>query len=223
MLSKTRGIFLHQFKFKDSSNIAKIFTEDYGIKPFIIKGLRGKSSSLKPQAFQPLTLLDLVVWNQESKSNWFYIRESGLINPTTTIPFDIAKSALAVFMAEIILKSVKDEQQDRELFNYVFNAIIELDQRLEGFSTFHLSFLSRLSDLLGFSIAEKHNNQHLANTILNWDQNKSSLLNLFFNGNSNNLNRSQRNLLLNVFIECYEQNVVQKGEIKSHKIFENLF
>jgi DNA repair protein RecO (recombination protein O) len=223
MISKTRGVFLHQFKYKDSSIIAKILTEEHGIKPFIIKGIRSKNAVVKANMMQPLTLLDLVVWNQEKKSNWYYIKEASFTNPQTTIPFDIVKSSLAVFVAEIVLKSIKDEQTDRHLFEFIFKTIDDLDKKQEGFSLFHLHFLSELSENLGFSISEKHNNNLIPSLFVNWDETRTEILNLFYTGEGAKLNRQQRNSLLEIFICCYEQNVIHKGEIKSHKILENLF
>jgi len=65
MLIKTRGIVLQQFKYLDSSLIVKIYTEELGLQSYMVKGSRSKKSTQKPAYFQPLSLIDLVVYHKE--------------------------------------------------------------------------------------------------------------------------------------------------------------
>ena len=44
---KTKGIVLHQVKYSESSIIVKVYTELFGLRSFIFKGVRKKKSSLK--------------------------------------------------------------------------------------------------------------------------------------------------------------------------------
>ena len=43
MTESTNGICLHYYKYSDSSVIAKIFTEKFGMKSYIMKGVREKN------------------------------------------------------------------------------------------------------------------------------------------------------------------------------------
>ena len=44
MTESTNGICLHHYKYSESSVIVKIFTEKFGLKSYIIKGVRSKKS-----------------------------------------------------------------------------------------------------------------------------------------------------------------------------------
>ena len=66
MLQKTEGIVIHTIQYSDTSLITKIFTADYGLISFMIKGTRGKKSSNKAVLFQPLNLLALDIYFQEN-------------------------------------------------------------------------------------------------------------------------------------------------------------
>ena len=67
MLQKTRGIALSFIKYRDTSIIAKIFTEEFGMQSYIVNGVRSKSAKTKIALFQPLTLLELVVYHNKKK------------------------------------------------------------------------------------------------------------------------------------------------------------
>ena len=62
MLHKTRGIVLHSVKYSETSLIVKTYTEAFGIQSYMVKGVRSHRSKMRPILFQPLTLLDMVVW-----------------------------------------------------------------------------------------------------------------------------------------------------------------
>jgi DNA repair protein RecO (recombination protein O) len=48
MLVSTEGIVLRQFPFSDTSIIVKIFTRDYGLVGFIVKGAKSKKKRQSP-------------------------------------------------------------------------------------------------------------------------------------------------------------------------------
>ena len=67
MIYKTRGIVLRTVDYSDTSLIAKIYTEQFGIQSYLIKGAHRKNASIKANLFQPLALLELVVYKKEKK------------------------------------------------------------------------------------------------------------------------------------------------------------
>jgi DNA repair protein RecO (recombination protein O) len=147
MLYQTRGIALHTVKFSESSIIAKIYTELFGLRAFLIKGSRRKNSLFKPVFFQPLTLLDLTIYHKE-KSNLHSIREVRFSDSFKTIPFDIRKSSMALFINELLYKTIREEEPNPSLFNYLYSSCIHLDQ-MEAVNHFHLLFTIRLTQYLG--------------------------------------------------------------------------
>ena len=49
MLSSTKGIVIHHFKYSEKSVIAKIYTEKFGLQSYILNGVRNKKSKNKGQ------------------------------------------------------------------------------------------------------------------------------------------------------------------------------
>jgi DNA repair protein RecO (recombination protein O) len=149
MLHKTRGIALHTVKFSETSIIAKIYTELFGLQSYLIRGIRKQHARIKPGLFQPLTILELTVYHKE-KASLQTLKEVHNLYPYQSLPFDIMKSSIALFMNELIYKSIREEEPNQELFDFLFETCVELDSRKSTFSLFPLLFALKLTKFLGF-------------------------------------------------------------------------
>lgn len=149
MLHKTSGIILHTTSYSDTSIIVKIYTSKFGLQSYIINGARGKRSKNKAAVFQPMALVEMVVSNSE-KSSLQRISEVNVQHPYTTIPYNIAKSSIAIFLNELLYRSLKEQHPDEDLYEYISNSLLILDIQPGNCSNFHLCFLVQLSRFLGF-------------------------------------------------------------------------
>lgn len=149
MLQKTRGIVISFIKFGDSSIIVKIFTREMGLRSYIVNGVRTGLKSNKMAFFQPLTLLDLVVYEKEGK-NLQRISELKLLRPHQRIPFDFLRSAVAIFVSEVLSKSVVDGYYNEAYYDYLEACVDHLDSDGVHLAHFPLVFLLEGSKFLGF-------------------------------------------------------------------------
>lgn len=149
MFLSTRGIVFRQTRYSDTSLVVSIFTEQLGLRPYIVKGVRGPKAKTKAVLFQPLTLLNIVV-NQQDKRNLNYIREANLAYPYQTIPYDVRKSSILIFINELLMKSIREESVNPEMFRYIFDHLVLLDQSPDIPGHYHLSFALHLTRFLGF-------------------------------------------------------------------------
>jgi len=149
MLLKTKGIVIKQTKFSDSGVIVKIFTEELGVQSFFVRGLRGKKSKSKSAMFQPLTLIDMVVSYSENKS-LHNIKEVTVSHAYQTVTENMIKRALLFFINELLHKSLREEAENKDLFNWIYNALVWLDLAEDGIVNFHLIFMMQLMVFLGF-------------------------------------------------------------------------
>jgi DNA repair protein RecO (recombination protein O) len=145
----TRGIVFHQTKYSETSLVVKILTEEAGLGSFIIKGARGPKAKIRASLFQPLTLLEMVVSRNE-KSELHFIKEARVAYPYKTIPDDIRKSSILLFLNELLYKSIQEEAVNPELFRFIFDHLVLLDQTTENPANLHLLFAIRLTRYLGF-------------------------------------------------------------------------
>lgn len=149
MLVSTRGIVLRHYKYNDNSIICKIYTEELGIRSYMVNGVRSKKSPGKIALFQPLTLLDMVVYNNE-KLQLQRIKEAISTEPLKQIHRHVVKSSMALFVAEVLLKTIREEEPNVPLFNFAAHFIRELDKSQANYADMHLIFLMELTRYLGF-------------------------------------------------------------------------
>jgi DNA repair protein RecO (recombination protein O) len=148
MLKKSRGICLHSIKYSDSSIIVHIYTELFGRQSYMIKGVYGKRASIKSNVFYPLNLLELDL-QQKSGSGLQSLKEVRNFPVYSGIPFNASKNAIALFISEILYRSLREEMPNQNLFEFVFNSLLILDLE-DNVADFHLLFLVQLSKYIGF-------------------------------------------------------------------------
>ncbi len=149
MLAATEGIVLHFIKYGESSVIVTIFTKDFGRQSYIVNASRSRKSKNKAGLLQPLFLLDLEVYQKQTREIQ-RIKEFKSLNTYQNIPFNIAKSTQAIFLAEMLYKTIHEQESYPELFHFVKSALLYFDLMEEGWQNFHLYFLFRLTEYFGF-------------------------------------------------------------------------
>src|SRR3954470_10838058 len=117
MIHKTKGIVLRAVKYGEASLIVSIYTELFGVQSYIVNGVRkaGKKGHGKGNMFQPPAMLDLVVYQNDLNSlqrirefKWAYLYQ--------TVMFDIRKNSVALFMTELLQKTVREPEPNPDLF-----------------------------------------------------------------------------------------------------------
>ncbi len=148
---KGRGIVLGTVKYGDSSLVAQLLTDVGGRRSYIVQGVRsGRGRGSKLALFQPLFTLEFEAL-PPTKGELHRFREvhSGITLRQT--PFDVRRSTMAIFIAEVLYRLVKESEANEPLFDFAWGSIIALDTLEEGVANFHLWFLANLSRFLGFS------------------------------------------------------------------------
>jgi DNA repair protein RecO (recombination protein O) len=160
-LHKTKGIVLRTVKYGETSIIVTIFTELFGVQSYLVNGVRTstKKGTGKANLFQPSAILDLVVYHNELKHlnrikefKWGYIYQH--------ILSDVRMNAVALFMVELLTKCLKQPEGNPDLFHFVEDVFIKLDEcdnavmaNLPLFFALHLPFH------FGFRITDNYNDE----------------------------------------------------------------
>lgn len=147
---KARGIVLHTVRYGETSVILYLLTDTVGRQTYIVQGVRGgRSKTNKAALLQPMFLLD-IVGLESAKMELHRIMEMRPSVLLSTIPFDIRKSTVALFMAEVVYRLVREAEPDSPLFGFVSGAVKALDAADEGLANFPIWFLAGLTPYLGF-------------------------------------------------------------------------
>lgn len=221
MLHKTRGVVFRFVRYRETSIIVSIFTELFGLQSYIVNGIRSsKSSGNKMALYQPLTLLDLVVYHREH-ANINRIKEVKCLYPYHTIITDVRKTTMSMFLNEMLNKTVKEESHAQELFQFLYQSLLALDLQEKGYENFHLVFLLKLSRYLGFGA-------HRTSEVLGFqgvsDEEEQIINQLLQAEYSTTLNVSttQRRTLLDVLLKFYASHIDTLGEIRSVQVLREV-
>jgi DNA repair protein RecO (recombination protein O) len=226
MLAKTQGIVINYIKLRETSIVVNIYTEAFGIRSYIENGIRSAKSKNKIALFQPLTQLDLVVFERETKG-LKRISEVKCNVPYHTLPYDIGKSCIALFLAEILKKCLREEESNPPLFNFLAKAFSYLDEPTAEIANFHLIFLIKLSAYLGFSpetadqvlIEFQAINLRPFNAELIASFNQLLTLDL---DDELKITRLQRADLLDIILSFYKIHIENFGELKSKEVLKEV-
>jgi len=149
MLATTEGIVLHTIKYGESSLISTIYTKDFGRQSYIINAARNKRSKTKAGILQPLFLLDMVTYQKQTREVQ-RVKEIKNNPAYQNIPFDVIKSSQAIFIAEILYKTLHEEESSPVLFEFLKNTFLYFDLMDQNSANFHLFLIFRLTSYLGF-------------------------------------------------------------------------
>lgn len=191
MLEKTEGIVLKSIPYRESSNIVQIYTKDWGLKSFIIKGGRKKNATIHSSLFQPMQLLNIVAY-VNNKSNISQLKEVSILENLNNIYCNIIKSSLIFFITEVIILSLREEMKDENIYSFLYDSIIDLNNKTDKeMKDFHLFFLYEFAKILGF---EPNNLSPFTSS------------------------KQERNDRLSLFLDFYKEHITNNKHIQSQEI-----
>lgn len=240
MLVTTEGIVLHFIKYGESSVIATVYTRDFGRQSYIVNAARSKKSKNKSSLLQPLFLIDMVAYQKQTR-DLHRIKEFKSNQVYQNIPFEISKSAITIFIAEVLYKSLNEHESYPEMYDFIKNSLLYFDLMETGTTNFHLWFLFRLTEYLGvlpdttrvgfegwFDIkigAVVHfqpshpfyTNKDVTERLIELSALKINEINNF------EISRNMRDSLITVLIDYYQLHFDDLGEIKSLNVLREVF
>lgn len=215
MLYKTEGIVLRQYSYSETSLIVKIFTKEFGLLSFIVKGAKSNSKNSKAGILRPMNQLSLTIYYNETKS-LLTLKEVQLLFAPDSKFFGIQKSAIGMFITEVLIQTITEEKEKDELkYNFIFYTFEKLKNHAIG-NTFYLTFFIQYLHYLGISpsLLELSKESHLHDI---------NLLEKLLNGETISILKIQRQQLFKAIELQYSQNISNFKKIKSIEILETVF
>jgi DNA repair protein RecO (recombination protein O) len=240
MLIKAKSIVLHYIKHTDSSLIAYFYTDIQGRLPVIIQGISGKKSGNKRAFLQPLTLVDTEIYFS-TRRNIQRLKEISIFEYYQNIPFNPLKNIQALFIAELLYKTLKEEESNPELFSFLYDALYFFDRLNSGNQYFYIKFLIDYTKYLGFFPDCNHSQLTPYFNLLEghfqaWEKENSYLIDSglsaliqklattkMTNIAEFNISMDKMILLAHKFFQYYNIHGFKIDEIKSKELLKNLF
>lgn len=231
MLHKTRGIVLKSIRHKESGVICKIYTEKFGLQSYLIHGVRTRKAKIPASALQPLHTLDMVVYHKEN-GKLQRVSEARQIPLFQTIPYTIDKSTITLFLAEVLNKVIKQSEPDRPLFEFIYTMITWFDKSSGRGRNFHLFFLLKLTQYLGFYPLHRKGRQPIVSFPHPRKKEDFSPVSTYWDDllyckiediDSITLNTQLRRQLLKQIIDYYQKHIESIEPLKSRLVLETIW
>ncbi len=238
MQQTIQGIVLQNTKYQDKKNILKIYTLQNGLQSYAIHIGRSKSSKIKPAHVLALNLIEFIENSRKTREvqNISEIRVTYVYQQLFS---DLNKNCISVFLNEVLVKSLKEQHENKELYFFISEKLKELDISEKNISSFHLHFLIELAKHLGFY---PNNNYSEKNCLFDLqegvftdkaplhayytDSETSFELNKLITANFNEVdilfNGKTRSELLKTLLLFYRLHVPNFGEVKSLQVLKEV-
>ncbi len=235
MQQKINGLILQNTKYQDKKNILKIYTLQHGIQSYVVNIGHSHKSKIKPAHVIGLNQIEFIEQIKKTRSiqlisdiHVSYIYQNLFSNPI--------KNTIAIFLNEVLLKALKEQHENEELYHFVVESLVVFDNQNYEATNFHLHFLVELSKHLGFYPNNNYSQQnclfdiqdgiftaHIPQHLHYADSELSFYLSKLLNDKSDfTCNSKTRAELLNLLLLLYRLHVPNFGEIKSIQILKEI-
>jgi DNA repair protein RecO (recombination protein O) len=139
-----RGVIIHHIRYTDQSFIVRVFCEHHGMKAFLVRAGKKTGKNL----LQPLTLIEFEASIRENVQLQT-LKNLRISHPLHHIHFDPVKSAMVMFLDELLYKTIPDDYVNNGLFSFLHHGTILLDDAIDP-RNFHIWFMLEISRYYGF-------------------------------------------------------------------------
>lgn len=235
MHTTTLGIVLKKTPYTGSSAVVNMYTRRYGQMAFMVRRVGKKGT--KAAALEPLTQVD-VSFRLRVKNTMQTVSQIDLKSGASLHSHPL-KSAITLFLAEVLYKTLREEAANEALFDFLNSALDWF--HADTFSpNFHLILLVKLTRYFGFSPLGEWSQETPFFDLINGEftANKNASLHMFdsdtaqvfndmavngFKSRSLNISNVQRRKLLNGMVEFYQIQLDGMGTIKSLGVLTEVF
>lgn len=238
MLQSRKGIICRSIKYGESSLIIDIFSGDIGMRSYIISGVRSNRARTKAAVLQVMNLVEFIAYDtKDTKKGLSRIKEVKLDVVYSHISFDVIKSTLGLFILEVSRKSIKISDQHEQLYRFMRQVFINLDQCQQGLAHFHIYFLIDLATELGFQLENNYSPEkryfNLSEGVFSsrggdhryaLDAECSYYLSQYLNRDESiKVSKECRKVILSKMLDFYRYHIDDFGELKSLQVLYSLY
>ena len=134
-------------KYSENSIICDVFTESHGLRSFIVSS--SKNNRSMTNLMQVMNLVDIVFYEKNAEQIQ-RIKECHLHHFYQKISSDIIRSSIGTFMLELSRNTIREHEAQPDLFEFLMQWFVGLDEREGGLQYYHLSFMLALTQWSGF-------------------------------------------------------------------------
>lgn len=147
MLTKSQIIVLHTIKHGDTGIVVQCYSSTAGRCALYFRA--SSKNRVSASLLHKLNILDVVTYSNGSQS-MPTIKEIAAPYRIAAIRSDICKSSIAIFISELLGRTVREEEANPHLYSFLSSSIQILEHIEHGVPNFHIHFITHLCKMLGF-------------------------------------------------------------------------
>ena len=151
-----QGIVLQSIRYGDTSLIVKVYTRNLGLRSYMVKGAFNHNAKNRAALFQNLHLINYVEAGKPNRSSLGYMKDVQLATVYQSIPFVMNKSAILMYISELLTKTLTEQEQNEALYDFISKSLLWLDLVHQDYANFPLFFTLELTRHLGFYPKANH-------------------------------------------------------------------
>ena len=237
--SLVRAIVLSVVKYGESSLVVNAFTEEHGRRGYVCSAPKVRRGASVSSALLPLAYVSFVA-SSRPHASLRRMRDVHLVSPFVSLPFNPLRRSVAMFIAELLVRTLPDEVPDPELFDFLVSSISAFDAGLvKGEANFHLFVMMRLSAYLGFAPDVRRDSAPLFDMQAGAWTSSIPVHSFVVSGrmadawhalsqveldglNSLSLSRADRHELIDLLSQYFRLHHPRFSELRSHEVFKQL-
>jgi DNA repair protein RecO (recombination protein O) len=231
-----KAIILQAIKYGDKKLILKLFSRKHGLLNAAVVVGNSPSSKIRSGSILALNLLD-IQFIKKQNSEVHRITEASCYYINSNFAASISKLSIAQFLNELLIKCLKEQSANEDLFDFIEDCLKFLNESETGHVNLHIYFLFELTKYLGI---EPNNNYDLRNYFFDCREGRFSSLNLSFplgldkedsllfsealkvNCLTEKMSNQQRQKLLDILLAYYQFHVPGFNQVRSLEVLREV-
>ena len=149
-------IVLHTTKYGENALVIHTLCRELGKKSFLVRGVGKKVS---PAWFLQLNIIEADI-TQSQKGSLEVASHFTQKEPLTALRESPGKNCIALFLSEVLLKTLQEGEVDAELYAWLRSRILLLDRLGTDadaipYANFHIALLKELCEKVGYQASEQ--------------------------------------------------------------------
>lgn len=147
-IQKTEAVVLRSQRLGETSKLITLYTRKYGILKVVAKGARGLKSHFYG-TLEPTNYITLVFYYKEERDLQL-LSQADIIKSFNGIKSNLKKFSMALIICEIVIRSQYDKESNPNLFNFITEFLIRLNEAQERLENFLFWFQIEFLKINGF-------------------------------------------------------------------------
>lgn len=149
VMVRTQSIVLNALRYSDSQLIVGLYTRELGFIKCVVRQHRAGRPLQRSAIWQVLNTVELDIYFRQGRELQ-YPTDARVLFPWESIPYNPVKVTVAMFLGDMLSQALCGEGRNAALFDFLINSLRWLDVAEDGYASFHIVLLIRMTQFLGF-------------------------------------------------------------------------